>query len=79
MKSFFASASKSKTSTGKVLTSSSVGLAYNCIGVDYQLLSSEQPHLLEKAIKFHKLHEDVADINGKFIASINLGLCHDND
>lgn len=33
--------------------------------------------LFEKAIKYHKLHENIADVNGKFLACINLGLCND--
>lgn len=53
------------------------GLAYNCIGVDYQLLSEENPAHVHDAIHFHKKHEDISDSNGKFLASINLGLCYD--
>ena len=53
------------------------GLAYNCIGVDYLLLSDEFPNLLPEAISYHKRHEDVSDVNGKFLSSINLGLCYD--
>ena len=52
-------------------------LAYNCIGVDYQLLGEADPDLTKKAIEYHALHENLADINGKFLASINLGLCYD--
>jgi len=52
-------------------------LAYNCIGVDYQLLGEADPELTKKAIEYHTLHENLADINGKFLASINLGLCYD--
>ena len=52
-------------------------LAYNCIGVDYQLLGEADPELTKKAIEYHSLHENLADINGKFLASINLGLCYD--
>ena len=52
-------------------------LAYNCIGVDYQLLGETEPELARKAIEYHTLHENLADVNGKFLASINLGLCHD--
>jgi len=33
--------------------------------------------LFEKSIKYHKLHENIADVNGKFLACINLGLCND--
>ena len=52
-------------------------LAYNCIGVDYQLLGEADPEYSRKAIEYHTLHEALADVNGKFLASINLGLCHD--
>ena len=30
-----------------------------------------------KAIEYHAVHEQLADVNGKFLASINLGLCYD--
>lgn len=53
------------------------GLAYNCIGVDYQLLSEEKPDKLPSAIEYHKKHEEISDVNGKFLANINLGLCYD--
>lgn len=52
-------------------------LAYNCIGVDYQLMGEKDPSNLAKAIQYHKLHQNLADVNGKFLASINLGLCYD--
>ena len=52
-------------------------LAYNCIGVDYQLLGQTENQLTQKAIEYHHLHEELADVNGKFLASINLGLCYD--
>ncbi|KAM3147260.1 hypothetical protein pb186bvf_000511 [Paramecium bursaria] len=55
------------------------GLAHNCIGVDYQLLALEKPSLIHKAIEHHKIHEEISDINGKFLASINLGLCYEYD
>lgn len=53
------------------------GLAYNCIGVDYLLLSDEKPEKITDAIEYHKKHEEVSDLNGKFLACINLGLCYD--
>ncbi|CAD8052583.1 unnamed protein product [Paramecium primaurelia] len=53
------------------------GLAYNCIGADYQLMAESNPKFIEKAIEFHKKHEEISDSNGKFLASINLGLCYD--
>jgi hypothetical protein len=34
---------------------------------------------MEKAIDFHKKHEEISDINGKFLASINLGLCYEHN
>ena len=52
-------------------------LAYNCIGVDYQLLGDAESEYTQKAIEYHHLHEELADVNGKFLASINLGLCYD--
>lgn len=52
-------------------------LAYNCIGVDYQLMGEKDPEHIPKAIEYHRLHEQLADVNGKFLASINLGLCYD--
>ena len=33
--------------------------------------------LFKEAIYYHKKHEELADINGKFLALINLGLCYD--
>ena len=53
------------------------GLAYNCIGVDYQLLSDEKPDRIRQAIEYHKKHEEVSDVNGMFLANINMGLCYD--
>lgn len=32
---------------------------------------------MTKAIEYHNKHEQLADTNGKFLASINLGLCYD--
>ena len=52
-------------------------LAYNCIGVDYQLIAEEDSKYFHKAIEFHNKHEEIADVNGKFLACINLGLCYD--
>lgn len=52
-------------------------LAYNCIGVDYQLMGEKDSSCITKAIEYHTLHEQLADVNGKFLASINLGLCYD--
>jgi tetratricopeptide (TPR) repeat protein len=52
-------------------------LAYNCIGVDYQMLGEKDVTHIEKAVEYHNKHEQLADTNGKFLASINLGLCYD--
>lgn len=52
-------------------------LAYNCIGVDYQLLGDIDDEMTAKAVEYHKLHENLADPNGQFLACINLGLCYD--
>jgi hypothetical protein len=41
------------------------------------LLSDENRNYIEDAIDYHKKHEEVSDINGKFLASINLGLSYD--
>jgi len=53
-------------------------LAYNCLGVDYQLLSTKENNreLREKAIKYHIKHRDISDVHGKFISHINLGLLY---
>ena len=45
--------------------------------MDYLLLSDEDSNLIHDAIKFNVKHEEISDINGKFLASINLGLCYD--
>jgi hypothetical protein len=52
-------------------------LAYNCIGVDYQLLAEEDAQFYRESIEYHTKHEELADVNGKFLACINLGLCYD--
>ena len=52
-------------------------LAYNCIGVDYQMMGEKDSRHIAKAIEYHTIHEQLADVNGKFLASINLGLCYD--
>uniref|UniRef100_H3HAY5 MalT-like TPR region domain-containing protein n=1 Tax=Phytophthora ramorum TaxID=164328 RepID=H3HAY5_PHYRM len=63
------------------------GLAANCIGVNYQLLSSStkdysytgkfvdpQSRSLQNALVYHQKHLEVADDAGKFVAHLNLGL-----
>lgn len=34
---------------------------------------------MNNAIEFHKKHEEISDVSGKFLASINLGLCYNED
>jgi len=51
-------------------------LAYNCLGVNYQLLAPTNKSYYEKATKYHIMHEGTSDLHGKFIANINLGLLH---
>ena len=34
---------------------------------------------IENAIEFHKKHEEISDCNGKFLATINLGLCYESN
>jgi len=40
-------------------------------------LGEENPKFFEEAVHYHMNHEELGDINGKFLASINLGLCYD--
>ena len=51
-------------------------LAYNCIGVDYMKLGELDPHLYENAINYHMKHKEIADVAGKFLAHINLGIIY---
>lgn len=53
-------------------------LAYNCIGVDYQKLAEKNPKHYEEAIEYHQKHKDIADIAGKFLAHVNLGIIYNN-
>ena len=53
-------------------------LAYNCIGVNNQLLGEHDDALLHKAISFHNKHKELSDIHGKLIAHINLGLLYES-
>lgn len=48
-------------------------LACNSIGVDYQLLGASYAR---QAVQYHTKHLEVADIPGKYIAHVNLGLCY---
>ncbi|KAG6969318.1 hypothetical protein JG687_00003300 [Phytophthora cactorum] len=64
-----------------------MGLAANCIGVNYQLISSStkdysytgkfvdpQNRSLQNALVYHQKHLKVADNAGQFVAHLNLGL-----
>jgi tetratricopeptide (TPR) repeat protein len=64
-----------------------MGLAANCIGVNYQLLSSSTKDYsytgrfvdplnrsLQNALVYHQKHLEVADDAGKFVAHLNMGL-----
>jgi len=52
-------------------------LAYNCIGVDcHKLAESGMKEYWEEAVSFHNKHKEIADVPGKFLAHINLGLIH---
>ena len=48
--------------------------------MDYHKLGEQNPEnedLWEKAIYYHTLHKDIADIPGKFLAHVNLGLIYE--
>ena len=51
-------------------------LAYNCIGVDYMKLGDIDPIYFNDAITYHMKHKEVADVAGKFLAHINLGIIY---
>lgn len=66
-----------------------MGLAANCIGVNYQLMSSAAREYvytgkfvdannrsLQNALLYHQKHLNVADDAGKFVAHLNLGLTY---
>uniref|UniRef100_K3WJS9 MalT-like TPR region domain-containing protein n=1 Tax=Globisporangium ultimum (strain ATCC 200006 / CBS 805.95 / DAOM BR144) TaxID=431595 RepID=K3WJS9_GLOUD len=65
-----------------------MGLAANCIGVNYQLMSSAREYIytgkfvdaenqnLQHALVYHQKHLEVADDAGKFVAHLNLGLTY---
>lgn len=54
-------------------------LAYNCIGVDYHKMA-EMAHgnkaLWQEAINYHTKHKEIADVPGKFLAHVNLGIIY---
>ena len=51
-------------------------LAYNCIGVNYQKMAEENSKYYQDAIEFHLKHKEIADIAGKFLAHVNLGIIY---
>ena len=51
-------------------------LAYNCVGVDYMKIAESEPQYYDDAIEFHTKHKDIADVAGKFLAHINLGIIY---
>lgn len=54
-------------------------LAYNCIGVNYNHLAeleSSNNDLWQESINYHTKHKEIADVPGKFLAHINLGLIY---
>ena len=51
-------------------------LAYNCIGVDYMKLGEMDPNNYNDAIQYHMKHKEIADVAGKFLAHINLGIIY---
>eukprot|EP00742_Colponemidia_sp_Colp-10_P002649 GILJ01002832.1.p1 GENE.GILJ01002832.1~~GILJ01002832.1.p1 ORF type:complete len:447 (+),score=31.05 GILJ01002832.1:50-1390(+) len=55
-----------------------VALAFNCIGVNYQALGDKTGDMecYQKAVYNHSQHKDIADIPGKFIAHLNMGLAY---
>ena len=61
------------------LDSSGEALAYHCLGVGHFLLAeraastSVKADLLNAAELYHKKHRDMADVQGKFVANLNLG------
>ena len=53
-------------------------LAYNCLGVNYQILGDlGERGMWEKAIDAHLKHKELADDAGKFIAYVNLGIVYE--
>ena len=54
-------------------------LSYNCIGVDYMKLGDTgDTNSYREAIEYHNKHKEIADVAGKFLAHINLGLIYNN-
>ena len=46
------------------------------MGVSYQKLAEEEPKNYKKAIEMHLKHKEIADISGKFISHVNLGIIY---
>lgn len=53
-------------------------LAYNCIGVNYQKMAEDDPKNYKEAIDYHLKHKEIADVAGKFLAHVNLGIIYNN-
>lgn len=53
-------------------------LAYNCIGVNYQKMAEGEPKFYKEAIDYHLKHKEIADVAGKFLAHVNLGIIYNN-
>jgi len=53
-------------------------LAYNCIGVDFMKLGELDPNCYGEAINYHMKHKEIADVAGKFLAHINLGIIYNS-
>ena len=53
-------------------------LSYNCIGVDYMKLGDMEPQYYKESIEYHTKHKEIADVAGKFLAHINLGIIYNN-
>lgn len=53
-------------------------LAYNCIGVNYQKMAEGNSKYYDEAIDYHLKHKEIADVAGKFLAHVNLGIIYNN-
>ena len=53
-------------------------LAYNCVGVDFMKLGDIDPVNYTDAITYHMKHKEIADVAGKFLAHINLGIIYNH-
>ena len=51
-------------------------LAYNCIGVDFMKLGELVSNQYLEAFYYHMKHKEIADVAGKFLAHINLGIIY---